>query len=118
MIGTGRAVAGLAIVAAGVTFAMRPADPALADPPATVARMARVMTLAAAADERLAELEERLRAAVDAARPGGARIISGEEDPGPELVSAADGGGAPGGKADAARAAGVGPGGPLRASRP
>ena len=79
--------------------------------------MARVMTLAAAADERLAELEERLRAAVDAARRGNARIISGEEDPGPELVSAADEAAAAGENADAARAAVVGLRGTLRATR-
>lgn len=53
------------------------------------AREGRLQVLAAAADGALTALEEDLRAALDSARRGSARVVSGDQPPGLELEAAA-----------------------------
>jgi len=80
----------LAIVASGLLFVGRSADPALADPPAEAARTSSLRADGLAASIALERLHLALEAAVAAGRDGTAATVSGDGDPAPALVSAAD----------------------------
>ena len=79
----------LAVLVVGGCLAGRPAAAASADPAGEAARQAWLLATADAADAALERLQVELEAAVDAARHGAARIVSGDEPPGPALIEAA-----------------------------
>jgi len=89
MIGSGAARGLLATIVLGATLCLRPAAAAAADPPAQVARDGAVHDAAREATAGVVALSDVLDAARDAARRGSALVISGDQDPAPELVAAA-----------------------------
>jgi hypothetical protein len=81
----------LAIVLSGVLFVGRSADPRLADPAAEAARSLALRRAGSAAGVALQRLHVALEAALAAGRAGTAATVSGDTDPAPPLVRAADG---------------------------
>jgi hypothetical protein len=73
-----------------VAFGARPADPARAEPTLAVARHEELRERAGAAAASLPGLRRELRAALELARRGSARIVAGETQPGPALAAAAE----------------------------
>jgi hypothetical protein len=94
----GRAAGIGAALLLGLLLAMRPADPAVADPALAAHRLRVLQELATTDDLRLAALTAELQRAVDAGRRGSALIIEGKTPPTGDLQAAADA---------AARAAGL-----------
>ena len=80
----------LAIVASGLLFVGRSADPALADPPAEAARTSSLRADGLAASIALERLHLALEPAIAAGRDGTAATVSGDGDPAPAFRSAAD----------------------------
>jgi hypothetical protein len=79
----------VAVVLLGGALAARPVAAASADPPREAERQAWLRASAAEADAALERLSLLLEEVVDSARVGSARIVSGEEPPGPDLEAAA-----------------------------
>jgi hypothetical protein len=94
----GRAAGIGAALLLGLLLAMRPADPAAADPALAAHRLRVLQGLATSDDARLAALTAELQRAVDAGRRGSALIIEGKTPPTSDLLAAAEA---------AARAAGL-----------
>ena len=78
-----------AVVLTLVAFGARPADPAEADPTLAGARREELTERASGAAASLTDLHRDLRAALELARRGSARIVAGEMQPGPALAAAA-----------------------------
>jgi hypothetical protein len=110
-------IAILVVLAVGMGFGLRAADPTDADPAVAAARTKAVADAADAADAALARLSAVLDGARDHARRGTALTMSGEA-PAPELTSAADILASGADNADAARRALVALGGFAAAIRP
>jgi hypothetical protein len=102
----GAAIAIVVVLAVGLGFGLRSADPTAADPPGAVARAGQVAEAARVADAALARLEAGLEASREHARRGTALTVSGAgstDKPAKELVAAADLLAAASADADAAR---------------
>ena len=84
-----------------VVFGQRPAAAALAAPQDRIATLVAYRDRAAAAMEALEVLTAALEPGREAGRRGSARIVAGDEPPGPPLAEAADALEAAGGEADA-----------------
>jgi hypothetical protein len=80
----------LAIIISGLLFVGRSADPRLADPPAEAARSTALRNAGLAASVALERLRVALEGALAAGREGTAATVSGDGDPAPALVHAAD----------------------------
>lgn len=89
MIGSARAIGIVGALAMGVSLCLRPGVAAAADPAAEAARAGRLAELAERAVDRVGELSAALDGAREHARRGAAFVVSGDEDPAPELVAAA-----------------------------
>lgn len=87
----------LAIVLSGLLFVGRSADPRLADPAADAARSEALRRAGSAAAAALERLHVALETALAEGRAGTAATVSGDADPAPSLLHAAD-------KIDTARA--------------
>jgi hypothetical protein len=74
----------------GMLFALRPADPAAADPPTAARLAADIAAQADRADASLRRLAAQLDEAIDAARSGAAATVSGDEQPDVQLSLAAE----------------------------
>jgi hypothetical protein len=85
MIGS-RAVVTGAVAAAGITVLLGAGMPR---PEVAAGASVLVVVRADAAEAALADLDDRLAPAVDAARSGAARVVDGDEAPGPPLLEAA-----------------------------
>ncbi|MDQ2941276.1 MAG: hypothetical protein M3R05_03695, partial [Chloroflexota bacterium] len=90
----------LAIVTSGLLFVGRSADPALADPPAQAQRSAAQRAAGRTASVAIERLHASLLAALAPGREGTAAAVSGDQDPAPALLRAAE-------RVDAARAPAV-----------
>ncbi len=95
-------VGALAILASGLLFVGRSADPARADPSAAAVRSGTVRDAGLVATIALDRLHTALEASLSAGRQGTAATVDGESDPASALGSAADLLDAAGGSADAA----------------
>jgi hypothetical protein len=89
MIGSRMVLGVLAVLALGVAFGQRPADPAEADPARALAVERRVAVEAQHAENALESLDRLLRAALADGRSGAAAVMAGDESPGPRLSAAA-----------------------------
>jgi hypothetical protein len=74
----------------GLLFALRPADPAAADPAVASRLAAQIVDRARQADAALHRLAAQLDQAIDAARSGAAATVNGDEEPGQQLSAGAD----------------------------
>jgi len=89
MIGSAAARSLIATLVLGALLALRPASAAAADPPGERAREAAIDSAAGVTATQVDELSAVLEVARDAARRGSALVVSGAQDPAPELLAAA-----------------------------
>jgi len=90
MIGSPRGWAISLVLALGLLFCLRAADPLVADPALGAVLTAQAARSADTADEALATVDAALLSASDHARSGSAATISGTTDPATDFLAAAD----------------------------